>query len=248
MFISRKWSPYKPITSLTVDNLLIEQVQSYRNLSVWLTSTLTWSVQVESVCQRARQQIGIIYRKFYGHSNRSTLLQLYLAYVRPHLEYAVPVWDPHQQGHINSLEKVQKFALKVCTGKWNVDHENLLNSCKLPTLVSRRQYLKLSFLYQVIHGSFILFLMHHLRDVTFLQTWEVHPLFYSKDQEPTQMPTSTPFFLMWLYCGTIYLPLYTTQTLCSLLNITIIICIGSLSLIYCLVLQICRSKGYMYLC
>ena len=124
------------------------------HVNVQVTSTLTWSVQVESVCQRARRQIGIIYRKFYGHSNRSTLLQLYLAYVRRHLEYAVPVWDPHQQGHINSLEKVQKFALKVCTGKWNMDYDSLLNFCKLPTLFSRRNYLKLSFLYQIIHGSF----------------------------------------------------------------------------------------------
>ena len=33
-------------------------------------------------------------------------------------------------------------------------YDSLLNSCKLPTLVSRRQYLKLSFSYQVIHGSF----------------------------------------------------------------------------------------------
>ena len=61
-------------------------------------------------------------------------------------------WDPHQQGHINSLEKVQKFALKVW--KWNMDYNSRLNFCKLPTLVSRRHYLKLSFLYQVIHGSF----------------------------------------------------------------------------------------------
>ena len=99
MVISRKRSPYQPIIPLTVDNLLIEQVQSYRYLGVWLTSTLTWSVQVESVCQRARRQISMIYRKFYGHSNTSTLLQLYLAYVRPHLEYAVPVWDPYQHGH-----------------------------------------------------------------------------------------------------------------------------------------------------
>ena len=154
MVISRKRSPNQPVTPLTVDNLPIEQVQSYRYLGVWLTSTLTWSVQVESGCQRARRQIGIIYRKFYGHSNRSTLLQLYLAYVQPHLEYAVPVWDPHQQGHINSLEKVQKFALKVCTGKWNMDYDSLLNFCKLSTLVSRRHYLKLSFLYQVCHENF----------------------------------------------------------------------------------------------
>ena len=60
MVISRKRSPHQPVTPLTVDNLPIEQVQSYRYLGVWLTSTLTWSVQVESVYQRARRQISII--------------------------------------------------------------------------------------------------------------------------------------------------------------------------------------------
>ena len=46
-------------------------------------------------------------------------------------------WDPHQQGHINSLEQ-ETFALKVCNKKWNMDYDSLLNSFKLPTLVSRR--------------------------------------------------------------------------------------------------------------
>ena len=54
--------------------------------------------------------LGYLYRKFYRHANSSTLLQLYLAYVRPHLEYAAAVWDPHQQGHITSIESVQKFV------------------------------------------------------------------------------------------------------------------------------------------
>ena len=76
----------------------------------------------------------------------------YLAYVRPHLEYAAPVWDPHQQGLINSLERVQKFALKVCTKNWSSGYESLLQSCNLPTLASRRHYLKLCLLYQVING------------------------------------------------------------------------------------------------
>ena len=80
---------------------------------------------------------------------------IYLAYVQPHLEYAVPVWDPYQQGLINLLESVQKFALKVCIRNWAMDYGSLLNFCNLPTLASRRQYLKLFFLYQVIHGNFI---------------------------------------------------------------------------------------------
>ena len=96
--------------------------------------------------------MGILYRKFYPSANTSSLLQLYLAYIRPHLEYAVPVWDPYQQGLINSLERVQKFALKVCTKNWSSGYESLLQSCNLPTLASRRHYLKLRLLYQVVNG------------------------------------------------------------------------------------------------
>ena len=57
-----------------------------------------------------------LYRKLYGHANSPTLFQLYLSFVRPLLEYAAPVWDPHHKGLIDSLESVQKFGLKVVTG------------------------------------------------------------------------------------------------------------------------------------
>ena len=143
-----------PHSPLSVNNNSLERVTSYKYLGVWLTSTLNWSIQVSEVCSRARRQIGFIYRKFYGHANSSTLLQLYLTYVRPLLEYAAPVWDPHHQGLIDSLERVQKFALKLCLRDWNAGYNSLLQSCNLPTLTHRRQHLKLCFLFQVIHGQF----------------------------------------------------------------------------------------------
>ena len=100
----------------------------------------------------ARKQGDNSYRKFYRNS---TLLQLYLAYARPHPEYAAAVWDPHQQGHINSLERVQKLALKMCTKDWNADYDSLMEICNVPTLGYRRRYLKLCFLYSIINGHFI---------------------------------------------------------------------------------------------
>ena len=81
-------------------------------------------------------------------------MQLFLTFVWPHLEYAALVWDPHQQGLSDSLERVQKFALKMCMRDWNTDYTTLLQSSNLPTLASRRHYLKLCFLYQVIQGQF----------------------------------------------------------------------------------------------
>ena len=83
----------------------------------------------------------------------SSLLPLYLAYIRPHLEYAVTLWDPYQQGLINSLERVQKFSLEVCTKNCCSEYESLLQSCNLPTHASRRHYLKLCLLYQIVNGN-----------------------------------------------------------------------------------------------
>ena len=38
-----------------------------------------------------------------------------ISLVHPHLEYASPVWNPHLQKNINTLEDVQKFPLRMCS-------------------------------------------------------------------------------------------------------------------------------------
>ena len=152
MIISRKRQPPIPVTNLKVNCSDIERVSTFRYLGVWISSDLSWSTQVTSICKNTRRLIGLLYRRFYRYSSQDTLKQLYTSYIRPHLEYAVPAWDPHLQSHINALESLQKFALKVCTKKWNASYENLLELSGLPTLASRRTNLKLCFLYRVLHN------------------------------------------------------------------------------------------------
>ena len=38
---------------------------------------------------------------------------IYQSLIRPHLEYACSVWDPHLKKDIERLEGVQKFGMKV---------------------------------------------------------------------------------------------------------------------------------------
>ena len=105
-----------------------------------------------SICTRSRRQIGIIYRKFYGHTSSASLLQLCLTFVRPHLEYTqLQFGTPtNKVSRIHCMERLHKFALRICMRDWNADYVTLLESCNLPTLASRRHYLKLWFLYQII--------------------------------------------------------------------------------------------------
>ena len=106
------------------------------------------------VRSKAMKQVGMIYRKFYAQCNTASLQQLYVSFVRPHLEYAASVWDPHNTKHINSLERVQKFSLRMCFKSWSESYSNLLHLSRLPSLKTRRTFLKLCYLYQVISGNF----------------------------------------------------------------------------------------------
>ena len=90
---------------------------------------ISWSKHIEEMCRNACKQVGIIYRQFYGHSSLECLRQLYISLVRSKLEYAAPVWDPHQKTNSHKIEKVQKFALKICTKLWNMDDSLLYRYC-----------------------------------------------------------------------------------------------------------------------
>ena len=39
--------------------------------------------------------------------------KLYKLYVWPHLEFAIPVWNPYHKVEINNLERVQHRATKI---------------------------------------------------------------------------------------------------------------------------------------
>ena len=84
------------------------------------------------------------------------MLQLDKSIVRPHLEYASQVWNPHLTKHVNQLESVQKFALKVhvCLKQWNTNYEQLLQLSSLPNLATRRENLNLYYFYKLASGHF----------------------------------------------------------------------------------------------
>ena len=73
MVVSRKKNPLVPYIPLQLFGNALERVDSYRYLGVLLTGDLSWSLQVESVCQKARRILGLLYRRFYGQASQESL-------------------------------------------------------------------------------------------------------------------------------------------------------------------------------
>ena len=66
--------------------------------------------------------------------------------VRPRVEYAASIWDPHTKDQINSIEKIQRRAARVVTN----DHRKTSSVTKMlkvlnwPTLEDRRKAARLT--------------------------------------------------------------------------------------------------------
>ena len=142
MLLTNKRSSDHP--PLLLNNQNLEQVKQYKYLGVTISSNLRWSPHIERICKSAIKKLGIIYRNF-SHTSSSPhiILQLYLSLVRPSLEYASQVWDPHSSKDVKVLENIQKFALRIATKQYYARYEILLDTFQLPSLENRRSFLSL---------------------------------------------------------------------------------------------------------
>ena len=94
----------------------------------------------------------MFYRNFYKNALPATLLQLYISFIRSHLEYCAAVWDPYFTKDIKLLEKIQKFGLKVCMKDWSLGYDELLSKANVPSLAKRHSQARLyNIMYKIIH-------------------------------------------------------------------------------------------------
>ena len=150
MIISTKRDPF-PDVALTLNNQPIERVSSAKFLGIILSDKLSWDLYVDHICKKARKTIGFIHRSFHS-APINTRRTLYLALVRPILEYASTTWHPLNIKLTNRIESTQRFACRVILQQWKLSHDELLQESDLPTLVKRRDVATLCHLFKIFHG------------------------------------------------------------------------------------------------
>ena len=152
---TRKRQPcLSPSFDLHLNGSPLEGVESYRYLGIVITPKLSWSTHIDLVCTKARKLISMLHRRFNTWADTNTLLCIYLTCIRPHLEYACQLWDPHPSSSIQQIEAVQKFACKVCLKRWDMDYDSMMEHLNISPLSVHRQYLKLTTMHNIISGHF----------------------------------------------------------------------------------------------
>ena len=79
----------------------------------------------------------------------------YTTYIRPTVEYASPVWDPHIKRNTNKIEMVQRMCARYVTGNFDRTSSvtSMLNCLSWPTLEERRRQYRLAVMYRILHNQ-----------------------------------------------------------------------------------------------
>ena len=97
----------------------LENITVEKDLGILITNNMKTVDQCTEAANKANRALGLIHRSFKYHNQRS-FTNLYKAYVRPHLEFAVQAWSPYLKKDKHTLEKVQRRATRLIYGLENI--------------------------------------------------------------------------------------------------------------------------------
>ena len=138
--------------SYTIHGQELEAVSKAKYLGLTISKTLSWSDHIAATSKKAESARSFLARNI-NSCTSEVKKQCYTTLVRPILEYASEVWDPHQATNIQRLERTQRRAARFITGKYDrqASVSDMLTKIKLPTLRARRAAIKVTTFYKGIN-------------------------------------------------------------------------------------------------
>ena len=146
-------SRYPLRTDYVLHGQVLETTTSARYLGVDISDNLNWSDHINRVTSKASSSLGFIRRNI-PTRHQQLRSAAYKAVVRPQLEYAASVWDPHTVIHINQIERVQRRAARWVMSDFQRTSSvtTMLNTLGWRNLAQRRADSRLVLMYKIVNG------------------------------------------------------------------------------------------------
>nr|XP_053632169.1 uncharacterized protein LOC128688366 [Cherax quadricarinatus] len=141
----------RPQTEYSLGGQRLQTSLKEKDLGVSITPGTSPEAHINQITAAAYGHL-VNLRTAFRHLNKESFRTLHTVYIRPILEYAVPVWNPHLAKHIRKLEKVQRFATRLVPELRGMSYEERLREIDLTTLEDRRVRGDMITTYKILRG------------------------------------------------------------------------------------------------
>ena len=149
--ITRKRTPVK--FQYILHGQVLEHVPSAKYLGVTLSHDMRWNTHINNITRKANQTLGFLRRNLQVASEdlKSTA---YKTLVRPLVEYAPSVWDPHTVGNVKKVEMVQRRAARYVKNRYRNKSSvsDMLQDLEWTSLEERRRQQRIVMFYKIHNG------------------------------------------------------------------------------------------------
>ena len=94
---------------------IISKTVKEKDLGVTMDANMKVSEQCRIAASKGNQILGLI-RINITYKEKSLIIPLYKAIVRPQLDYCIQAWNPHLRKDVDMLETIQRRATKLIPG------------------------------------------------------------------------------------------------------------------------------------
>jgi hypothetical protein len=99
---------------VSVDGDIIEYVEEFKFLGVWIDKRLSFTKHCETTVKKANTRVFFLQKLKRLGVNTAKLKLFYIANVRSVITYAIPAIHGHlTNGQLDSLERIQRFASRI---------------------------------------------------------------------------------------------------------------------------------------
>ncbi len=173
-----------PIHNYTINNTVLDIVDSYKYLGMILHKNLNWNLHYNDIVLRANRAVHLVTRTITSHSSIHITTQLVNMTIRPIIAYALPFWTPTDI-QFNKLNSLISIALKRALGLPISAHTlTVLTERAIPDVRLWQQQLILSFFHRISHlssESHLVYTCHQLQLDTLSNNINTHFLTETKD-------------------------------------------------------------------
>ena len=142
------------LTPLRLCDQDLQSTDVVKILGVKIAKNLKWDIHITDIIKRASGRLFMLsILKRFGLSIKD-LVTVYVGFVRPLLEYVVPVWHPSiTQNQHQALERIQRRACRIIMGVNYSSYQDALTTCNIPVLKQRREKICLEFTKSIMNSN-----------------------------------------------------------------------------------------------